>query len=99
MAISKKMRKFSKKCKKNENAFWIASRHHFGDHFGSFWGLFGEPWGAKLGKRGVSKWIEKMIRKKVMQGISVNPENCQVRPYKQSFLEPRGLQGSLDCGL
>ena len=94
MAISKKMRKFNEKMLKNESAFWIASRHHFGDHFGSFWGLFGEPWGAKLGKRGVSKWIEKMIRKKVMR---VEMANRPGDPYKASFLEPRGLQGSLDC--
>ena len=79
------------------DALWDSPGHAFELHFGVFWGRFGEPWGVTLGKKGVQKGIQKMMQKTGLRGTPGNLGGDPVRPYKPSFLEPRGLQGSLDC--
>ena len=69
-----------------------------------FWELLGSLWGAlgrHFGKKGGPERDRKNDAKNGSGGKSGNDPvrsgNDPVRPYKQSFLEPRGLQGSLDC--
>ena len=96
------------------DAFRDSPGHAFGLHFGAFWGPFGEPWGVTLGKKGVQIELYLELRNACLRVTAGNFGKDPVGPYKPSFLEPsgslpraiwriflepRGLQASLDCGL
>ena len=61
-----------------------------------FWRILGSLWGA-LGRHfGRKGGPERHPKNDAKNGSARNFGRDPVRPYKPSFLEPRGLQGSLD---
>ena len=69
----------------------------WGSILGTFWGALGEPLGVKLKKKRHLEMDRKKSLKKELHPMSPVETNGPGDPYKASFLEPRGLQGSLDC--
>ena len=102
----RKLMKNMKKCCQN----WKCALGFSGARFGApFWRVLVILWralGRHFGKKGRSERHPKNDAKnrsaekfdKAREGPG-DPERDPIRPYKPSFLEPRNLHGSWDCGL
>ena len=90
----RKLMKNMKKCCQN----WRCALGLSGARFWApFWRVLGSLWGAlgrHFGKKGGP---ERRPKNDAKNESARKLGNDPVRPYKPSVLEPRGLQGSLDC--